>query len=199
MRITTADMASSAATLRPRFARRTLMVNRSLQVKYGLIGLGLFSMAAFLVWWEFYNGFHSVLQQGLISSHNAVPVFDALGRLLLIKVLIALTLVWSLSIVLSHYLAGPIYRLESSLKLLKAGDLVHRVHLREKDELKDLASAYNEAIASLQSRIEADRDVIRDVISRLETVALTEASESTAAKVQAAANKLKDLTSGFSV
>jgi hypothetical protein len=39
---------------------------------------------------------------------------------------------------------------------------------------------------------------LRDVISRLETLALTEASEDTAARLQAAANKLKDISSGFS-
>jgi methyl-accepting chemotaxis protein len=178
--------------------RRTLLVKRAFQIKYGLISIGLFAMAAFLVYWEFYYGFHAVVRQGLIVNPTAVSMFDALSRLLLIKVFIALGLVWSLSIVLSHYLAGPIYRLEESLKLLKAGDLGHRVRLREKDELKSLAAAYNEAMDSLQDRVESDREVIRDVVSRLETLTLTEGSPDTAAKIQAIANKLKDISSGFS-
>ena len=192
------DVIAGAAAIRPQARRRTLMVKRALQIKYGLISVGLFAMAAFLVYWEFYYGFHSVVRQGLIRNPAALSMFDALSRLLLIKVFIALGLVWSLSIVLSHYLAGPIYRLEESLKLLKAGDLGHRVHLREKDELKSLAAAYNEAMDSLQARIESDREVIRDVVVKLETLTLTEGSADTAAKIQAVANKLKDISSGFS-
>jgi methyl-accepting chemotaxis protein len=178
--------------------RRTLLIKRGLQIKYGLISLGLFATAAALVWSEFYNGFRIVTEQGLLPP-AAVELFNWLARILLIKVFIALGLVWSLSIVLSHYLAGPIFRIEESLRLLKAGDLVHRVHLRDKDELQGLAAAYNEAIESLRGRVEADRDVLRDVIAKLETLALTETSEEAAAKIQAVANKLKDISSGFSI
>lgn len=199
MQAASTTLTSAAAGLRPGYRRKTLLVKRAFQIKYSLVSLALFGAAAFLVWWEFYNGFHHVVDQGLMGSEQAIRIFDGLGRLLLIKVFIAMGLVWSLSIVLSHYLAGPIYRFEASLKLLKAGDLVHRVHLRDKDELKELAAAYNEAIESLQGRIEADQDVIRDVISKLETLTLTEGSEDTAAKIQAAANRLKDISSGFSV
>jgi len=43
----------------------------------------------------------------------------------------------------SHRIAGPAYRLRRSLEDLTAGNLTLRVHLREKDELKELAEALN--------------------------------------------------------
>jgi methyl-accepting chemotaxis protein len=74
--------------------------------------------------------------------------------------MVALGIVWFLSLILSHYLAGPVYRIEQCLKMLRNGDLVHRAQFRPYDELKSLATIYNEAVDALQSRIRSLQEAL---------------------------------------
>lgn len=51
-----------------------------------------------------------------------------------------------LTILLSHRIAGPVYRLKRGLKAVIEGDLTVRFSLREKDELKELAAGIDTAV-----------------------------------------------------
>jgi methyl-accepting chemotaxis protein len=137
------------------FRRKTVVVNRGFQFKYAIIMFALFGVAAFMVWWEVYTNFKSLLDQGLIHEPAAIRMVSDVSRLVLYKSILSLGIVWFLSILLSHYVAGPIYRFEACLRLLKSGDLIHRARLRPHDELKGLAAVYNEAIEALQARVGA--------------------------------------------
>jgi len=48
------------------------------------------------------------------------------------------------SLFLSHRIAGPLYRFETTLDKMKEGCLTTSIHLRDKDEGKDLAQKINE-------------------------------------------------------
>lgn len=61
----------------------------------------------------------------------------------LITMVVALIIVATVFLIISHRIAGPIYRFEQTLNAYKDGDLSIRVHLRKHDELKDLADAFN--------------------------------------------------------
>ncbi len=149
------EFGAGGAFPKPAHRRRQVVVNRSFQFKYAAIMFVLFGLAAFMVWWEIYNSFRSLIAQGLVQDPAAVRMVGDVSRVVLYKVMIALGIVWFLSLLLSHYLAGPIYRFEACLRLLKEGDLVHRARLRPHDELKSLATIYNEALDGLQARLKA--------------------------------------------
>ena len=151
----TSEFGAGGAFPKPSHRRRQVVVNRGFQFKYAFIMFVLFGLAAFMVWWEIYNSFRSLIGQGLIQDPAAVRMVSDMGRIVLYKVMIALAIVWFLSLLLSHYLAGPIYRIQACLKLLKEGDLVHRARFRPHDELKSLAANYNEAVDALHVRIKA--------------------------------------------
>ncbi len=53
------------------------------------------------------------------------------------------------SLLLTHRLAGPIFRLEESAKELQEGNLALRIRLRKKDQLQELADLLNQAIIHL--------------------------------------------------
>ncbi len=48
------------------------------------------------------------------------------------------------SLLLSHRIAGPLFRFESTLDNMKSGNLENTIHLRDKDEGKELAQKINE-------------------------------------------------------
>lgn len=141
--------------------RRKVVIKRGFQFRYAMVMFALFALAAFMVWWEIFHSFRSLVEQGLIQDPAAIRMVSDASRMVLYKVMVALGLVWFLSLLLSHYLAGPIYRFEACLQLLKAGDLVHRARLRPHDELKSLAAIYNESVEAIQVRIKAIRDAAR--------------------------------------
>ena len=55
--------------------------------------------------------------------------------------------------VLSHRLAGPVYRFEKVLEQVEGGNLTTRVHLRKTDQFTDMEKAMNRFIVSLNRRV----------------------------------------------
>ena len=58
-----------------------------------------------------------------------------------------------LVMLLSHRIAGPLYRLERVARSVGQGDLAQHVRLRERDELKQMAGAMDEMVQELRTRI----------------------------------------------
>ncbi len=57
------------------------------------------------------------------------------------------------SLLLSHRIAGPLYRLEKSVEEIAKGNLAFKITLRRKDELKELAALMNSMIRELSGRV----------------------------------------------
>jgi methyl-accepting chemotaxis protein len=150
----------------PPIRRRKVVVKRGFQFRYAGIMFVLFALAAFMVWWEVFHTFRSLTADGVITDPAAVRVVGNMSRTVLFKVAAALALVWFLALILSHFLAGPLYRFEACFRLLKGGDLSHRANLRPHDELKSLAVDYNGAVEALQARVKAIRDAAHGADSR---------------------------------
>jgi methyl-accepting chemotaxis protein len=58
-------------------------------------------------------------------------------------VIAAMLLFSMLSVYISHQVAGPVYRIKNAMQKILAGDLTSPVHLRHRDDLKDLAECTN--------------------------------------------------------
>lgn len=56
-------------------------------------------------------------------------------------------------ILLSHRIAGPLYRFERDLEEIAAGDLTKRINLRKTDQLVDFKDALNSLVESLDHRM----------------------------------------------
>jgi len=150
--------AAGARPTRPMFRRKKFVIKRAFQFKIAVIMFLLFTLSAFMVWWEVYSSFQDLIRQGLVHDPAAIRLVSDMTRVVLYKVIIGLVIVWFLALLLSHYLAGPLYRLEECLKLLRGGDLVHRARLRPHDELKGLAAVYNDSVEAIQKRVKAIKD-----------------------------------------
>jgi signal transduction histidine kinase len=56
-------------------------------------------------------------------------------------------------VVVSHRIAGPVYRLKQSMHRMAEGDVSFLIHLREQDELQDLKDEFNDMISSVRDRL----------------------------------------------
>lgn len=100
---------------------------------------------------------YSLVTMGLKIKDEISSNFQSLQRnnlwALLGSVLFSLILVGSVFLLISHRIAGPIYRMEKTLQGIQDGDLTMRVVLRDKDELTDLAEQFNQMTASLNQKV----------------------------------------------
>lgn len=98
-------------------------------------------------------------------------------------------------ILLSHRIAGPLYRFEEDLKEIGSGNLTKRVNLRKTDQLIELKEALNTLVESLDQRL-------RHIKNRLEMakkILAEKDSPENAAKMRKALELLEDEIDQFKV
>ena len=124
------------------FQRKTIIVKKSLQYRY--MALIFFSVViAFVIvgldtLWTLSKvvGEHPMMVPLLEELSSMMPLFA-------IKAVIYMVIVLIVSAVISHRLAGPIFKFEKSCVTVAGGDLTHRVYLRKGDQLTDLQDQFN--------------------------------------------------------
>jgi methyl-accepting chemotaxis protein len=108
-------------------------------------------------------------QQAALQMH-AVRLADG-RRLLAWGVTSAMVLLvvglWLGAIVITHRVAGPVYKMRRQLRELEAGNLQVPSSLRKGDELKDFFDAFNDMVKSLRARQLAEIEEIDEVIEAM--------------------------------
>jgi signal transduction histidine kinase len=127
---------------RPHLFKRTYLINKPLQLKIALWTGAALLVMTMLVQVHTYLTIESILPN-LFSSAIGRQV-KSIQTWMLLNSLIYLAVAAVFSIVLSHKVAGPIYRFETSIReMLESGDLSRRISLRKGDELQSLADLLN--------------------------------------------------------
>lgn len=125
-----------------KFQRKTILIKKHLQYRY--MALIFFSvLLAFIIVgldiiWTVSKvvNEHPMMQPLLDEMTNMVPLFG-------LKIFMYMVMVLIVSAVISHRMAGPIFKFENSCSKVAAGDLTHRVYLRQGDQLIDLQDHFN--------------------------------------------------------
>ena len=60
----------------------------------------------------------------------------------------------AIAIFLPQKIAGPIFRIESELKIIEQGDLTKQIKLRSTDIMQDLSGSVNKTVGSLRTRFQ---------------------------------------------
>lgn len=143
--------------------RINYLVKSGLQLKYvaytALLMVAIVLISSYLSYQTAYSALSSTLQSVYPQSHLQKLLQEVnmlfVGRMLLILPAIVLCVV-----LISHRIAGPIYRIRRTLKALARGEFGDPVVLRKRDELKDLANDVNELAAKYQGLIESQRTYV---------------------------------------
>ena len=136
--------------------RKKILINKKFQFKFAaMIVATLFVMLA-LVEWDIFYTMKTILPKVFFMEEIRQDL-TAFHLLLAVKSLVFMVLVAFISVYFSHRIAGPIYRLEKDLmQMVNEGDLTKQFHLREKDELKELAETLNTMTANLRTKLLSD-------------------------------------------
>jgi len=83
---------------------------------------------------------------------------------LFILIIINILVILGLSLLISHQIAGPVYRIKKELKEIGEGDLTKKLKLRKNDDLQDLVEVINDMVRTLQKRL----DLLASNVDKLE-------------------------------
>jgi nitrogen fixation/metabolism regulation signal transduction histidine kinase len=90
------------------------------------------------------------------------------ASLLLGALVVLVVALWLAGIVVTHRVAGPIYKMKRQLRALEKGSLEVPMPLRKGDELKEFFDAFNDTVKALRARQQADLDRLSAALERLE-------------------------------
>lgn len=179
-----------------RFQRKTVLVKRSLQLKYiGMVFLSVL-VASLIVGGDIYYSLSQVMLTECPSVTDRVVQFNVF---IIAKVALYLALMLLISLYVSHRFAGPIYRFEKSCQSLGTGDLTHRVSLRTGDELMELQEEFNGMAAGLQALVQRDRNLATRLSDRVEELSRKAGDAAMREDLKALKVELDHLTKSFIV
>jgi len=169
------------------FQRKTIMIKKRLQYHY--MALILTSvLLAFIVF-----GLEAIWTVSKVVNENPylMPLLDIIKEMapfFALKMAIYLVIVVIVSAVISHRMAGPIFKFEKSCATVAEGDLSHRVYLRQGDQLTDLQDSFNEMVGS-----------VNEVVREYEKFRAEAASAGLGDKAEALRKKVSEIMPKFKV
>ncbi len=189
-----ADKAQAQA--KPAFQRKTILIKKGLQYRY----MALITMSVFVAFLIVGLDLIWTLSKFVNDRPMMQPMLEemaSMGPLFLIKMLMYMVIVLIMSAVVSHRMAGPIFKFEKSCATLAEGDLTYRVWLRKGDHLEDLQEQFNNMAGSLQQSVKESKEAVASVRSRLEAAAAKPEAGPLKAELEAAAAELGGVLSGL--
>ncbi len=136
--------------------RKRYFIKSGLQARYLRLILLAVALPTFLfAFCLYYLIFYLMAEQlGIPESiaYNITPVLGKINFILLLglPVIAVALLLWGLLI--SHRIAGPIYRLEKELDKISKGDFSLRIKFRKKDELASIAEGINKVLDKIEGK-----------------------------------------------
>ena len=165
----------------PRFRRRNFLVDKKSQLIPTLKVTGVVVALLILVnlifsWWNALETAEIVAASPQLADQMRTT--DARSAMLLLAIsLVCVGLVVFRSIILTHRTAGASYKIGMRLDQIAAGQFDTELHLRLKDNLRDLEEPFNKMSASLRRIAQEDAETltnIADEIQGQENAALVE-------------------------
>jgi len=143
---------------KPSYARRRYFINRKFQIEFSLRFLLIIAAASIAVMLLFFYNSRGTLTAGYTGSE--VKLLQT-GTYFLPSLLVSTVIIVIFSciagaialILISHRLAGPLFRFQATLDELCTGNLARRFNLRDKDQFSDLADRINTLAAVMDGKI----------------------------------------------
>jgi len=81
------------------------------------------------------------------------------------------------TLLVSHKIAGPLFRIKKVMGELGAGDFSQEFHIRQLDQLQDLADTFNDSIKKMKEKIQALKNDSEKLRHELDNISENEVSE----------------------
>jgi methyl-accepting chemotaxis protein len=142
--------------------RQTWIINPKFQYKVILCGLSIGSIALILTFIAnkmFFSRCYDVLLRSGIGGGDLLWQFMGqqeriMGGLFLGVLLIVMVISGLLGLIISHRIAGPMYKLHQSFQAVADGKRSHHLTFREEDFFHEIADIHNQAFSIIEKKPE---------------------------------------------
>ncbi len=139
-------------TDQPNFNRRTIFIKKNLQIRYMMLMIMSVLCGLAIMTFELTATLNDLFDKYPVLVQPIYDQFLPVAASFFYKIAIYLLFVVIISAILSHKMAGPVYRFEQTCKAIAKGDYSQRVHLRKGDQMMELQDEFNK----MMDHIEAD-------------------------------------------
>jgi len=148
-------MAENTQTRAPaQFQRKTILIKKHLQYRYMALIFTSVLLAFIVVGLDMLWTVSKVVNEHPMMQ-PLLEEFSAMMPLFGIKIVMYMVMVLIVSAVVSHRMAGPVFKFEKSCATVAEGDLGHRVYLRKGDQLMELQDQFNNMAGAVNEVVRA--------------------------------------------
>ena len=146
------------------------IIKTKFQFKFSFIIFLFLSFAASFMWMQGRWTVDQLIQSGMVTDQDTIVLLSDINTMVAQTGMVAIAIVFGLSLLFSFLIAGPIYRFEKTLEAMRDGDLTGHVKLRQFDEFKEVAELFSQALASLRVKIKLERDHVDQKMDRADKI-----------------------------
>ena len=194
----------------PLFRRKQYFIKKGFQINFSIRFLALIVIEAVLIagfFWYLSLGTLTTGYEGAqlrIESTSAYFFPSFLMSNLIVVLIVGVIGIIGL-ILISHKIAGPLYRFEKGVTEVSKGDLSYRFRTRKGDQLTEVSESLNSLISMMDSKVETmnvDVDGIMNVLEDIKLCADADSGEKEKIKllsqeIMQRVNNLKDTLGQF--
>jgi len=149
--------------------RRNYFINKQVQGIYALFLIMSVGTISLLVSMEilrsYYHSFGGISGESFFYNINVFFVMKVILLLIFGSLVIG-----GLSLFASHRIAGPIFRLNESLKNIAKGNYNERVSFRKNDYFQEIAKNFNDMADSFEDKLSTENNAIHEMSNKLEDI-----------------------------
>jgi methyl-accepting chemotaxis protein len=137
------------------YKRKIYLIKKPLQYRFITWVVGTVMVAVLVVLLDVFISLHRNAQNTGLTVQVS-DLYDPTDPFTILKFLIYVGGVYYATLLLSHRVAGPLYRFEKSSEEVAAGNLTHKVFLRREDEMEELRNSFNAMVDALRGKVAGD-------------------------------------------
>ena len=146
---------------RPVFHRRQYFIDRPFQTRFIVTFLlvlvfgGCLSVALTRFGW--FGGADTLTSSydsgGLVVKQTSLAILPSVVWTTVVTTCILGLVVWLVTLLVSHKIAGPMYRFEHDIQAIATGDLQKKIRIRDGDQFAALATSLNTMVDSFNGKL----------------------------------------------
>ena len=140
-------------TIKSGFQRRTIFIKKNLQIRYMILMVACVLCGLAIMGLELTATLNDLFDDYPVLVQPIYDEFIPIVSSFFYKIAIYILLVVIISAIVSHRMAGPVYRFEQTCKQIAKGDFSQRVHLRKGDQLTQLQQEFNAMMDEIEKRL----------------------------------------------
>lgn len=145
------------------------IVKNRFQFKFSIILFFILAVSTAILWLESHIAVKQLIESGAVTGEDAILQLQLLSGIIGKTGFLILGITFGVTLFLSHFVAGPLYRIEKTFEAMQGGDLSMYVRLRKNDELQDSVNLLNQALAALRNKIKKEREGVTTSIGKIHT------------------------------